>query len=60
MVWQLVYEQRTSSMSAGAILFSAVDRMFDYLDVRMEERLELWTSIKEIDSIFVENLETKE
>lgn len=47
-------------MGVGSILFSAVDKMFDYLDVRREERLELWTSIREIDAVFVENQETKE
>lgn len=54
--WSLVSEQRTSSMDIGSVLFVAVDRMFDYLMIHPDLRLNLWTQVREIDAIFVNSI----
>lgn len=61
LVWRLVSDQRHVGMAAGSILFDAVDRMFDYLEIEsMSERMELWGQIREIDNVFLTVMNNKD
>ena len=47
-------------MGTGSIDFHAVNGVFDYLDIRKEDRLGLWMVISDIDAIYVTAIERDE